>query len=218
MPIDDGRVRSVQWLCLYGSGLLMLLSLAACGVAGESTAGPTPAAASTGVAAVSPGGTAAKEAHFEESRPLGDTTASAPTEVVTMKPVDSPTHTPDGSWQAYHSPRGGYTVEYPAGWRVDEAMNGDGSLVTVFAPPTGGTGIGISVRQGAPQVESNDIPNTRCRQVTVAGLSGTRCFDTISSSTSATLYGRGKTFTISAGKHGDQATFEHILNSFRPSP
>lgn len=132
-----------------------------------------------------------------------------------MNVTNTATQAAAGAWQTYHSSRGGFTVEYPAGWHVDETTNADGSIATVFTPGAGGEGIDIDVRRGAPQVEADDIPNTRCRPVTVAGLSGTRCFDTISFSTAATLSGQGKTFTLSSGKHGDQATFDHMLNSFR---
>lgn len=60
-----------------------------------------------------------------------------------------------------------------------------------------------------------DMPNTRCQQVTVSDLSGTRCFDTISFSTTTTLIGRGKAYIlVGSGQRLDQNIYQRYLDSF----
>jgi hypothetical protein len=93
-----------------------------------------------------------------------------------------------GAWQTYRNERAGYRVEHPADWTVSEQANADGSMVTTFSAAGGGPSIVVSSALGQI-LSDNDLPNTRCEQVTIGGLPGTRCFDTINRSTSITLVG-----------------------------
>jgi hypothetical protein len=121
------------------------------------------------------------------------------------------------SWQRYRSDRAGYSVDYPTTWTANEREDTNGSITTVFAPTGGGAGISVIMRVGAPPVESNDIPNTRCQPVSIGGLSGTNCFDTIALTSSTTLTGQDKTFSIFAGKGVPRDIYQHVLNSFSPT-
>jgi hypothetical protein len=107
-------------------------------------------------------------------------------------------------------------VDYPTTWTANEREDTNGSITTVFAPTGGGAGITIKMRVGAPPVESNDIPNTRCQQVSIGGLSGTSCLDTIALAISTTLVGQDKTFSIFAGKGVPRGTYQELLKSFSP--
>jgi hypothetical protein len=107
-------------------------------------------------------------------------------------------------------------VEYPADWTVGEQAKPDGSVVTTFSAASGGPMIVVTTMPGQIASE-NDLPNTRCEPVTIGGLPGTRCLDTISRSTAITLVGQGKTFTIvAAAKHLDAQIFKRFLDHFAP--
>jgi hypothetical protein len=63
---------------------------------------------------------------------------------------------------------------------------------------------------------NSDIPSTRCEQVTVGGLTGTRCFDTINFATSTTVAANGQTFTIAVlGKRIDENVYNQFLLGFQ---
>jgi hypothetical protein len=123
-----------------------------------------------------------------------------------------------GDWQPYRNDQAGYSVTYPSDWTVSETVGADGSYSTTFTPADGGAGILVLVQAGEQSGESNDIPNTRCQPVTVGGLTGMRCLDTISFSTSTILVGHGKTYTIVAtGKRTDQTIYQALIDSFAVS-
>jgi hypothetical protein len=148
---------------------------------------------------------------------LDDTRATAlPTTPDAPVPAAAPDT--DDSWRTHRNEQAGYTVEYPSDWRVDEQTGTHGTVVaTTFRPTGGGAGITVSVQRGEMDQEVSDIPNTRCKQVTVGRLTGTRCFDTVSFSISTTLVGQGKTYTITAPSKGlDQKIYQRLLESFRP--
>jgi hypothetical protein len=145
------------------------------------------------------------------------TTESHQQSATTGAPPTTALPTPSQHWQRYRSDRAGYSVDYPSVWTANERDDTDGSITTVLAPTGGGAGISIITRFGVPSVDSNDIPNTRCQEVTIGGLSGTSCVDTIALTISTTLVGLGKTFNISAGKGVPRDTYQHMLNSFSPT-
>ena len=63
---------------------------------------------------------------------------------------------------------------------------------------------------------SLDLPNTRCEEVTIGGVTGTRCFDTLSSSTSTAVVSQGKTYMItSTSKRLDPMIYDRFLDSFQ---
>jgi hypothetical protein len=235
-------IKHTRWWCV---SLPLAITLAACGVAEPALQAPTASPHTTDASAPPPARAStalpAREAPTTRSSPpAGDvpltaTLLPAPTSVVVEQlPItaeiatDAATPAPatpsassipplaSGAWQMYRNDRAGYSTEYPPGWTVREQANADGSFATTFQPAGDGAGITVMVMPGVI-VPENDLPNTRCEQVTVGGLPGTRCFDTIALSTSVTLAGQGKTFIIAAdGKHLDTQIFERFLDHFAP--
>jgi hypothetical protein len=136
-------------------------------------------------------------------------------------PVAAPTSgaapATSATWQTYRNEQAGYSVAYPPGWRTTERAATPPKFATSFAPAGGGTGILVAVRPLAPeQREPVDLPNTRCKPVSVGGLSGVRCFDSIASTILTTLVGKDRQFTISAsGRRLDQAIYQRFLDSFQ---
>lgn len=149
--------------------------------------------------------------------PLDDTTAApVPTTTPNAAAVVAAPNKGD-AWRTYRNEKAGYAVKYPSDWKVEEQTGTDDALMTTFRPTAGGAGITVSVQSGEMDQGVSDIPNTRCQQVKVGELSGTRCFDTLSFSTSTTLVGGGKTYTIAVfGKRLDRNIYQRFLESFRP--
>ena len=125
------------------------------------------------------------------------------------------------AWQTYRSEQGGYTVEYPATWTVDEQVGANNTLVTTtFTPADGGASITVIVQTAlADQAElpqPADIPNTRCEQVTVNRLPGIHCFDTISFSVTTAFMNEKRAYTIAASaRRLDQSIYQHFLDSIQ---
>lgn len=118
-------------------------------------------------------------------------------------------------WKIYHNVSAAYTVAYPASWTVNERAGGNGTDITTFTPASG-SGIAITVGAGGAGTAGNsDLSNMRCTPVTVSGLHGTRCFDTIAFSLSTTLGGAGKQYVIAAsGRRLDQRIYQRLVASF----
>jgi len=147
------------------------------------------------------------------SPPAPPTAIGTPAAAPTAAPAAASANT--GAWQTYRSAQGGFHVDYPADWTVSERGDADGTLTTTFAPTGGGAGIVVIVRPGGPVEDNSDIPNVRCRSVTIGGLSGKRCLDTIAFSVSTTLVGQDKIYTIAAStKRADQNVYQRLLESF----
>ena len=202
--------------CLCQGVLLVLFGLAACGTPGQRSAAATPSITSSEMpAAMGPAATAKAAGPMISARdPEVEATPLAPTAAPALAPTSVAA---SGVWQTYRNTQGGYTIDYPVAWSMDQRTGTDGALVTTFTPADGGAGIEVIVKTDEGNgAESADIPNTRCEPVTIHGLSGTRCFDTISFSISTTLVGRGKTYIIAAsGKRLDQNIYQRLLDSFR---
>jgi hypothetical protein len=191
--------RTYLWCLILG-----LFLLAACGVAEPASSGP---------ASTPPLATATEEAPTATSATSQIPGATAMDVQTTPAAAQLP-----AAWQSYHGQAAGYRVEYPAGWMVSEQANADGSFATTFAPSGGGAGITVLVLPRA-SFPADDLPNTRCEQVTIGGLAGTRCFDTIARSTSIALAGQDRIFTIAAdGKRLDPQILERFLGAFAPTP
>jgi hypothetical protein len=127
------------------------------------------------------------------------------------------------TWKAYHNDRAGYSIEYPAGWTINEHGESNGADMTTFAPPelgSDGTGLTVIARNDISTAEEMpDMPNTRCQQVTIGELSGTRCFDTIAFSTMTTFVSQGRVYILaSSSKRLDQNIYQHFLSSFTIKP
>lgn len=138
---------------------------------------------------------------------------------ITPTPPMPTTANTSAAWQSYGNARAGYTVEYPAGWTVNERAGAGGGWITTFAPSNGGAGIEVMVQAGETGAADNDLPNTRCEAVMVAGIPATRCRDTISFTTTTTFSSRGNTYSIvAAGKQIDATAYQHLLDSFQLLP
>src|SRR5262249_13414764 len=126
--------------------------------------------------------------------------------------------TSDG-WTTYRTERGGFSVEHPSAWTVQEDTDARGALVTTFTSPAG-AGVAVIVEPRASSAPDNDdVMNTRCREVTISGRPGTTCFDTISSSLSTTVVSDGKTYRImSSRRRSDPKIYDHIVASFHILP
>jgi hypothetical protein len=120
-------------------------------------------------------------------------------------------------FKTYQNPEAGYSVEHPADWKVSEQVGSDGLIVTTFSPVDGGPGIMVMVQSGEFGGAGNsDLPNTRCEEVRVGELTGTRCFDTLNLTTSTTFVTNGRTFTIAAlGKRLDEGLYDRFVSSFQ---
>ena len=156
----------------------------------------------------------AKQAVPETIVPAIDITAT-PTAGVAAA-VATSTVSETGAWKTYHNTQAGYSAEYPADWTVEEQAAADGSSVTTFSPADGSAGIMVMVQNGEFGGGSSDIPNSRCEEVRVGGLTGMRCFDTINFATSTTVVANGKTFMIATlGKRVDESIYSRFLSGFQ---
>jgi hypothetical protein len=217
--------RSARLLCQSGLSMLLLLGLAACGVAGPraevpaATMAPEATAAST--ITVAPPATENAPPTLQgatDQPPPPDMPTSVP-RPLPPTPKVIPTSAPAASqgWKTYRNEQAGYSVAYPPDWQAVEVPGARGEFITKFTPATGVVSIVIAVRPIDPdQKEPIDLPNTRCRPVTVGGLSGVRCFDTISLSGSTTVAGKGVQFIIATtGKRLDENLYQRFLDSFQ---
>ncbi|MGB8327222.1 MAG: hypothetical protein WCE48_06555 [Steroidobacteraceae bacterium] len=122
-------------------------------------------------------------------------------------------------WQTYRSERGGFSVDIPSTWTVEERVDAQGGLVTLLTPPAGAAVSVTSRADQSPNEGDADLPNTRCKNVLVAERPGRTCLDTIAFSVSTTVLAAGKTYIITSGrKPGDRRLYDRILASFRISP
>jgi hypothetical protein len=239
MPRFESMSRPIRRACLCCTTPALLL-LGACGVepatsraptlppttaaavvarpAGHRTARPPAASTSPPISSGTAAGKPAASAISTAGQTPGATMMDVKAATAAAPPPATPIPPPAVAWQTYHSQSAGYRVEYPAGWVASEQANAGGSFATTFAPSGGGASITVLVMPGA-SIPADDLPNTRCEQVTIGGLAGTRCFDTIARSTSVVLSGQGGTFTIAAdGKHLDSQIFERFLSTFALVP
>jgi hypothetical protein len=190
-----------RWILLIS---LFSLALGSCGASQTMVQdSPTPAPADTNMVS-----------------PITPDAASTTVSGVTTT-VATPAIIETGVWKNYHNTQTEYNASYPADWTVNESAGINDELITTFmAPNDAGQGIVVSVLNGEVAVEEiPDMPNTRCELVTISGLSGRRCFDTLALSISTTLSGFSKQYTITSfGKHLDQNIYQRFLESFTVTP
>lgn len=196
--------RSVWHLGLLGLSLLLILGFAACKPDSGSPAVVTPVP--TAIVTAIPASTAAATA---SATATASPTATAMTESWPMTTTEG--------WLIYTNASTGYTVEYPAGWTVDEQTKDS----TTFTSPNGRASIMVSVQPAPPgqtePPEPSDLPNTRCEQVKIGPAFGTRCLDTLAFSMVTTLWHERMIYTLTAtGKGMDRNVYDHLVNSFRP--
>jgi hypothetical protein len=120
------------------------------------------------------------------------------------------------TWQPYRSERGGFSLDVPATWTVEERMDTPGVLITTLTPPSG-TAIAVISQSGASVNQGDaDLMNTRCTDVRVAERPARTCLDTISFSVSTTVVGSGRTYVITSNRRrADQRLYDRVLTSFR---
>jgi hypothetical protein len=193
---------------LLGLSLLMMLGFAACQ---PTSRGP---AVVTSVPTAAVTATATATALSTVTAPATATAAATP--AATAMTESWPITTTEG-WLIYTNTPTGYTVEYPAGWTVNE----QNMAITVFTSPDGQASIMVSVRPAPPNqtepTEPSDLPNTRCQQVKIGPAFGTSCFDTIGVTRSTTLWHEGMIYTLTTTSKGmDRDLYDHLVNSFRP--
>lgn len=142
--------------------------------------------------------------------------ANAPTPAITQTATAPTTAAETGEWAKYQHAQAGYSVEYPADWTVTESAG----QITMFVAPNGEQGITVNVQNSEAVAESTpDLPNTRCEPVTVSGLAGQRCFDTLTFTISTTFTGPARQYAIvTFGKQPDEAVYQHFLDSFVVTP
>jgi hypothetical protein len=217
--------RSARLLCQSGLSMLLLLALAACGAAEQRAEVPAAATAPESTAAARNDGVAVATVSAPptlqgatDQLPLTDMPTTVPP-ALPPTPKVIPTSAPAASqgWKTYRNTQAGYSVAYPPGWKAVEVPGASGEFITKFTPAAGDGSIVIAVRPIDPdQKEPIDLPNTRCQLVTVGGLSGVRCFDTISLSGSTTVAGKDKQFIITTtGKRPDENLYQRFLDSFQ---
>lgn len=194
--------------------------LAACGEPGGAPPATNSAAPTAGATATRT--IAAGVAPGQESSPTPPAAASPGTTTTgpTATRATTTGATMSGDWRTYRNQQAGYAVDYPAAWAVNERADPDGALVTAFTPASNGAGISVTVRPGPPPDPApSDIPNVRCQPLTVGGLAGARCSDTIALSTVTTLAGPNRTYIIATiGRRADQPIYGRLVASFRPLP
>ncbi|MGI9146598.1 MAG: hypothetical protein ACR2IK_08660 [Chloroflexota bacterium] len=120
----------------------------------------------------------------------------------------------DQDWQTYHSLSGAFTVAFPPDWSVQDNVDDRGATMVALASGDGASA--IAVRAAAGGADNADLPNTLCSTVTVAGLIGSRCIDTLGRSLVVTLNGGSSDYQLVTARRGDSSVFEQVLASFVP--
>jgi hypothetical protein len=120
-------------------------------------------------------------------------------------------------WPVFTSVAGGYRLRYPPGWRVKESTGTGGPVLSLLAPR--GAGISVLVTFTPPPERASNAPNTACRPVTVAGLAGSRCLDTVAKVVTTTLKGQERWYVLTASLRRPAApagAYDRVLASFQP--
>jgi hypothetical protein len=127
-------------------------------------------------------------------------------------PITISAQAADQPWQVYHSDRAGFSIAVPDGWTIQEGAEADGRPKVTLQSADGSAAMAVSV--GDPMAAAADLPNTFCGPLSVGGLDGTRCVDTLSGSVVVTVTTAGATFQFVTGRRVDRALFEQVLSTF----
>jgi len=131
-------------------------------------------------------------------------------------PARKPRSSAGDPWQTYRSEQGGFSLDVPTTWSIEERPDATGGLVTLLTPPDGAAVSVTSHADTSLEPGDADLPNMRCTAVMVAERPARTCLDTISFSVSTTVAGGGKTYVITTNRRrGDQRLYDRILVSFR---
>lgn len=101
-------------------------------------------------------------------------------------------------WQTYRSDVDGFDVSVPDDWVANAQSRSDGADVLSLTAADGTAGVTIVVRPTSVLPTGDDLPNTLCRPTTLAGLSATRCTDTLAFSSSTSVQVGERTYLIVA--------------------
>jgi hypothetical protein len=120
-----------------------------------------------------------------------------------------------GVASSYVSEPGGYAVDYPSAWSLEEHVDESGILVTTFTD-AGGTVLTIASTPNAAVVPGSvtDLPHVRCQAVRLGELEGQRCVDTLSRTVTTTIITAERTFTFMHALFANDE-LEPVLQSFR---
>jgi hypothetical protein len=134
---------------------------------------------------------------------------------VEVRATEVPSVASDTS-ETYRSGRGGFSVDVPVTWTIEERLDARGVLITTLTAPSGAV-ISVISQPGTSLNQGDaDLMNTHCTEVTVAERPARTCLDTISFSLSTTVVGSDKTYIItSSRRRGDQRIYDRVLASFR---
>jgi hypothetical protein len=120
------------------------------------------------------------------------------------------------AWQTYRSDNAGYTVVYPASWRVAEQFATDGSGTTTFTPTSAGGSITVLARIGPPDRAVADThPAVICTYPQPGRMTPAHCLDSIPANPAKVITGHGRTYTIITSDRGiDPEVFQRFVDSF----
>jgi hypothetical protein len=119
-------------------------------------------------------------------------------------------------WEIYRTEQGGFSIDVPVTWTIEERVDALGVLITTLTPPSGAA-ISVISQPGTSLNQGDaDLMNTRCTDVTVAERPARTCLDTISFNVSTTVVGSDRTYLITSNRRrGDQRLYDRVLASFR---
>ena len=145
-------------------------------------------------------------------------TSTVPAAPSTQAPPATTADPAVSRWPVFTSVAGRYRLRYPPGWRVEESTGTGGPVLSLLAPR--GAGISVLVTfTPPPEGGASNAPNTACRPVTVGGLAGSRCLDTLSKVVTTTLKGRERWYVLTASLRRPPApagAYDRVLASFQP--
>ena len=144
-------------------------------------------------------------------------TSAISTAPSTMASTGSTMPAAGANWRVFTSVVGGYRLSYPPDWRAKESTGSGGPVLSLLPPK--GMGISVLVTLTAPpEAVAANLPNTRCRPVSIGGLKASRCLDTISMVVMTTLQGRERWYVLTTSLRRPAApvdAYDRVLGSFR---
>src|SRR4051812_40754083 len=87
----------------------------------------------------------------------------------------------NGGWGTHGDDPGGYAIDFPADWTVEQQQGAADEAITLFLDASGALRMMIDVGPLDPRAAvADDLPNVRCRPAMVGQLPARRCLDTTS--------------------------------------
>ena len=124
----------------------------------------------------------------------------------------------EAGWVTYVSTAGGYAIDMPADWTVDEQPDQAGQMIALLMDGSGTRQLMIAAAPFDPaSADFDDLPNVRCQQVMIGELAARRCLDTIARTLITTASSTDRTYTFVTERRLS-AEVEPMLASFRLLP